>query len=144
MTQTKTLFVAFSHTLTVAQVEDARQSLGVDRIIMLSEADPQLQRQFSQVDPRATTKEIQDLARRVIDCALAVCGDEPEDVSRFHCILAAGEPTLAFWIAHIAHFDHTFRVVQSTTERQSVEAVQSDGSIIKTAIFQHVQWRSMF
>ena len=34
--------------------------------------------------------------------------------------------------------------IQSTTERRSVEVTNPDGSVTKTAVFQHVQWRPMF
>lgn len=34
--------------------------------------------------------------------------------------------------------------ITSTTERQSVDTVNADGSVTKTAVFKHVQWRNMF
>lgn len=34
--------------------------------------------------------------------------------------------------------------IQSTTERKSVENTQADGTVLKTAVFKHVQWRRIF
>jgi hypothetical protein len=131
---TKTLFVAFSHKLTEAQVSDAKASLGVERIVTLGEVDPELQKQFSQVPAIATTDEVVDLASGIVGQAIGHCATH---------IYVAGEPTLALHASIMAH-EAGLCVVQSTTERRSTEVVQPDGSVLKTAVFAHVQWRRVF
>jgi hypothetical protein len=133
MTQ-KILFVAFSHTLTKAQIEDAKASLGISSIVTLAEVFAPLQAQFSQVSPYASTGDIIELAREIVSIALD-CG-----ATHFY---VAGEPSLALHCSVIAHSCELV-VVQSTTERKSVESVQPDGSVLKTAVFAHVQWRRVF
>lgn len=134
MTTQKTLFVAFSHTLTKAQIEDAQASLGVCSIVTLAEVAPAMQALFSQVSAYATTQEIIELAREIVSLALD-CG-----ATHFY---VAGEPSLALHCSMIAHSCELV-VVQSTTERRSVETHQPDGSVVKSAVFQHVQWRRVF
>lgn len=134
MTTQKTLFVAFSHTLTAAQIEDAKASLGVDGIITLAEVFAPLQEQFSQVPASATTQEIKELAREIVSVAL--------DAGATH-FYVAGEPSLALHCSILAH-ECELVVVQSTTERKSVETHQPDGSVVKSAVFAHVQWRRVF
>ena len=133
MTQ-KILFVAFSHTLTEGQISDAKASLGVSSIVTLAEVAPGIQAQFSQVSAYATTQDIIELAREIVSIAL--------DAGATH-FYVAGEPSLALHCSMIAHSCELI-VVQSTTERKSVETHQPDGSVQKTAVFQHVQWRRVF
>lgn len=134
MTTQKTLFVAFSHTLTEGQVSDAKSYLGVSSIVTLAEVAPGIQAQFSQVSAYATTQDIIELAREIVSIAL------DSDATHFY---VAGEPSLALHCSMIAHSCELI-VVQSTTERKSVESVQPDGSVQKTAVFAHVQWRRVF
>ena len=131
---TKKLFVAFSHTLTQAQIEDAKASLGVSSIVTLAEVAPAMQAMFSQVSAYATTQDIIELAREIVSIAL--------DSGATH-FYVAGEPSLALHCSMIAHSCELV-VVQSTTERKSVETHQPDGSVVKSAVFQHVQWRRVF
>jgi hypothetical protein len=129
-----TLFVAFSHTLTESQISDAKASLGVDGIITLSETDSDLQKKFSQVPAQATTKEIVELAQSIVGLA-------QKAGAKFFYV--AGEPSLVIHSSILAHKEG-LEVVQSTTERRSVETLQSDGTVVKSAIFAHVQWRKVF
>lgn len=132
----KILFVAFSHTLTEAQKE------GWDSIVTLAEVAPELQTRFSQVPATATLHEIQELACDVVRVA------QKAKATHFFCV---GEPTLCTWANLYAADIYTHRdgdvtaaemtCVQSTTERVSVETTQPDGTVVKTAVFKHVQWR---
>jgi hypothetical protein len=133
-TMTKILFVAFSHALTVGQIEDAKASLGIDRIIMLGEVEPTLQKEFSQVPAQATTDDIVLLASSVIGTALHHGATH---------LYVAGEPSVVIHASIMAH-EAGLQVVQSTTERRSSETVQEDGTVVKTAVFAHVQWRDVF
>jgi len=137
----KKLFVAFSHVLTESQVEGFNSQFGKDHedsIVTLKEVDPELQAQMSAISATATLEEIQLLALRIVSEAIM------EEATHFYC---TGEPTLTMWANLYAHYKnaHTSLVcIQSTTERKSVELVNPDGSVTKTTVFQHVQWREMF
>jgi hypothetical protein len=131
---TKILFVAFSHTLTALQIEDAKASLGIEQIVTLAEADGALQKSFSQVPAQATTDDIRTLAGSIVGTALHHGATH---------MLVAGEPSVVIHASLMAH-EAGLKVVQSTTERRSSETVQEDGTVVKTAVFAHVQWRAVF
>lgn len=130
----KKLFVAFSHTLTESQIADAKKSLSVDSIVTLAEVSPDLQAEFSQVPARATKLEIISLAASVVS--------EAQLAGATH-IYVAGEQSVVIHASIIAH-ERGLKVIQSTTERKTVERIQEDGSVVKTAVFSHVQWREVF
>lgn len=131
---TKKLFVAFSHTLTKEQITDAISSLGVEEIVTLKAVTPELQKKFSQVPADASTLEIISLASAVVS--------EAQIAGATH-IYVAGEPSIVVHASLIAR-DRGIKVVQSTTERISKEVPQADGTVVKTAVFAHVQWREVF
>jgi hypothetical protein len=128
----QTLFVAFSHTLTEGQLSDAKKSMGVEKIITLGDVDCKLQKEFSQVPARATRREIIKLARKIVTLA--------ENLEATH-LFVAGEPSLFLHCCLAAQ--GIMKVVQSTTERISTEVIQPDGTVVKTAVFSHVQWREI-
>lgn len=131
---TQTLFVAFSHSLTEGQVSDAKKSLGVEKIVTLQEVDPILQKEFSQVPADASTEDIKELALKVVDRAVKA------GASHFY---VAGEPGVVIHASLTADLAD-IKVVQSTTARDSVEEIQKDGTVKKTVVFKHVQWRLVF
>ncbi len=131
---TQILFVAFSHTLTALQIEDAKASLGIEQIVMLGEVEPALQKSFSQVPAKATTDDIRSLASSIVGAALHHGATH---------MFVVGEPSVTLHASLMA-FEAGLDVVQSTTERVSSESIQPDGSVVKTAVFQHVQWRRVF
>ncbi len=123
--KTKNLFVCMSHKLT------AEQRDGWGNIVEVSD---DLKKQTSQISPEATLPEIKKLASNIVAEAI--------NAKATH-ILVAGEPTLMLHANLIAH-QKGIICVQSTTRRDTVEAIQPDGSVIKTQVFRHVQWREMF
>jgi hypothetical protein len=160
------LFVAFSHQLQTAQIEGLKAQYGIesDNVVLLSEVNSELAAQCQQIDPSATLEQVKELAAFVVVEAHKV------GATHFYC---AGEPTLAMWanLYASAHSHSPQYVLQkitrytprkdgggwfflgeipfmscivSTTRRESVDVVQSDGSIKKSAIFNHVQWRALF
>jgi hypothetical protein len=133
-TQRQILFVAFSHSLTQGQIQDAEKSLGIEELILLKDVDAEMQSKVSQIPASATYVDIIKLATDIVDMAQE-CG------AKFFMI--AGEPTLVLHASILAK-NCGMEVVQSTTERISSEILQEDGSILKTAVFQHVQWRKVF
>lgn len=139
----KNVFVCLSHTLTNDQVAD----LQADSIVLVSS---ELKNKTSQIPATATLQEIQALAAEVVAEAVKA------GATHFVC---QGEPTLAMWANLFAHGGMTndnivyslsdgdmsgMTCISSTTERTSVDVPQADGSVLKTAVFKHVQWRNLF
>lgn len=121
----KVLFVCTSHTLTPAQLEGWAEVVYVSADVnSLTKAIP----------ADADLSYILSLKNKI----LAEACDS--NATHFFCV---GEPTLTMHCNLEANVIG-FKCVQSTTERKSVDVPQPDGSILKTAVFQHVQWREMF
>ena len=151
--ETGTLYVAFSHKLTEEQTK------GWEKVVSLSETNPELQAKMSNIPASATLEEIQSLAAAIVKEAIAA------GATHFYC---SGEPTLMLWANLYAsqalsmdiHAEEQVSIVvgarkgfswrtkmicvQSTTERKSVEVTQDDGTVLKTSVFRHVQWREIF
>jgi hypothetical protein len=53
-----------------------------------------------------------------------------------------GEPMLTFLVWKLAK-EQGLDVMQSTTERKTKEIVKENGSVLKTQIFEHIQWRKL-
>jgi hypothetical protein len=151
----KTMFVAFSHTLTEAQIEDAKKSLYVTEIVYLKDVRPELQAKFSNVNSKSSKQEIKDLAQTIVEYAIAsnakvfFCTGEPS-VTMWANLYAGGYVNTSHAIASYRNKNEdlfegqTMQCVQSTTERNSVEKTEPDGTVTKTQIFRHVQWRNLF
>ena len=139
-------FVCLSHTLTDEQVASLNSTFGNGNIVLVS---PEVKARTSQIPSDASLEEIQNLATIVVSEAKSV------NATHFIC---AGEPTFAMWANIIAggsfiadwcegtNFMNwkAMKCITSTTERVSVDTVNADGSVTKTAVFKHVQWRNMF
>lgn len=156
---TPTLFVAMSHTLTQSQIDGFTAQYDVATIVTLKEVAPELQAQMSQIPATSTLGEIQSLAKAIVAEAIKA------GATHFYCV---GEPTLTMWANLYASqykekeywkvrsqsFDDCdfeenpcptgLTCIQSTTERKSVETHNPDGTVTKTAVFEHVQWRKLF
>lgn len=128
---TQILYVAFSHTLTQDQISDAKESLGIESIITLSEDKEYLHKKMVAIPAQLPTWQVRVLAEDIVWRAIEA------GASHFYI---AGEPTLCYYAITEA-IKSGLKVVQSTTERVSVESIQPDGSVLKTATFKHVQWR---
>jgi hypothetical protein len=131
MTTQKKLFVAFSHTLTADQISDAKASLGIEVIKTIQESFPDQHKKMVAIPAQWKTKQVKDLAEEIVSSAIQMGSTH---------IYVAGEPVLAYY-AMTAAITLGLVVVQSTTERVSSEALQPDGTVVKTAVFKHVQWR---
>lgn len=130
----KKLFVAFSHTLTDEQIQNAQTSLGVQEIQTLRDVDPELQRLFSQIPVDADLSFCKGIAGRVIDHAKAFNATH---------IYVAGELCVSIH-ANLLAMASGLHCVVSTTAREAVETPQSDGSIKVVHSFKHVMWRDVF
>jgi hypothetical protein len=139
-------FVCLSHTLTDEQVASLNTTFGNGNIVLVS---PELKAHTSQIAANSSLEEIQALATSVVSEAKSV------NATHFIC---QGEPTFAMWAnlmagaAFIADWCEgtnfmnwrSMKCITSTTERVSVQTEHSDGSVTKTAVFKHVQWRNLF
>jgi hypothetical protein len=139
-------FVCLSHTLTDEQVASLNSTFGSGNVVLVSS---ELKARTSQIPANASLEEIQALAKEVVSEAKSV------NATHFIC---QGEPTFAMWAnlmaggAFIADWCEginfmnwrSMKCITSTTERQSVDTVNADGSVTKTAVFKHVQWRNLF
>jgi hypothetical protein len=124
----KTVLVIMSHDITQAQIDDFG-----GKVIMLKEINPSLQLHASNISPKATLTDIEILADRIASTA---------QMLRCSHIAVMGEPTL---VMHTALYANSYGIIPitSTTERISKDVLQADGSVVKTAIFNHVMWREM-
>ena len=161
-----TLFVAFSHNLTDEQIQDAKASLGVTQIITLKEVNPELQAQFSQVPAEANPSDIRNLAKSIVKEAYKVkadfffCTGEPSvamwanlyasreflfNMKHTHALdPVTGQRLVYMDISDPEDNSYPMHCVQSTTERKSREEILPDGTVKKTQVFKHVQWRDLF
>jgi len=117
-----------SHDISQAQIDDFG-----GKVIMLKEVNPSLQLHASNISPRASLKDIVILADRIASTAqMLMCSH----------IAIMGEPTL---VLHTVLYANSYGItpITSTTERVSKDVLQADGSVVKTAIFNHVMWRNM-
>lgn len=154
-------FVCLSHTLTAEQISSLETTFGEGDVVLVSS---ELKARTSQIPATATLQEVQALAAEVVAEAAS------KGATHFIC---QGEPTFAMW-ANLMAAGHVgcdescipfacivrengfirdfvrdlikpkMKCITSTTERVSVDTVQADGSVTKTAVFKHVQWRNLF
>lgn len=124
----KKLFHIFNHTLTEAQVDDARNWLGVKRIVSPPEELQALWRQVP-ADPEG------------IDGYLAPLKDWLAQEARARDFVLIQGDFGATWIM----VNHAFALglvpVYSTTERQAEETVAADGAVQLVHHFRHRRFR---
>lgn len=157
----KKLFVAFSHTLSPSQKE------GWEEIVSLEDVSPELQAKMSKIPATATLSEIQELAVDIVKAAIDAkcthffCTGEPT-LTMWANLIASGQyipesganntvrgSVSSVYMSHMHYGENrllnkVFVCVQSTTERVSTEFANTDGTVTKTQLFKHVQWRKMF
>ncbi|MDX2305521.1 MAG: CRISPR-associated protein Csx20 [Microscillaceae bacterium] len=124
----KTLHLLFSHTLTPDQEADAKAKLQIGEVINLPE---DLQKHFSNVPSDLLS--LEEYAQPLMDWLLANA-----QVGDF--ALVQGDFGLAFILVNYCK-EIGVIPVYSTTERQSVEVVQEDGSIVTQRVFKHRLFR---
>ncbi len=123
------LFLLFSHNLTPEQQTDALQSLGVQQFHPLP-AD--LQARFSNVPP-----ELDDLH----PYAEPLCDWLKTHAHAGDFALVQGDFGLVFLLVRYCQ-QIGVTPVYATTERQSLEVQQADGSIVTQRVFRHKKFRT--
>ncbi len=122
------LFLLFNHRLTDAQAEDARQQLGVDRIIT---PPAQVSRRWSEIPPGAES---------LREPLAPVFAWIDESVPHGSYLLVQGDFGACFLVVlHAAARGIT--PVYSTTRREAVEQRDDDSTVRLTHTFRHVRYR---
>ena len=121
------------HNLTPVQITDLDSVCKCDTVVKLSELEPELFAKLANTP--ADMDEIHNLVEQFIGMLRKY---HPEAV-----ILPIGSPAFMFSLAcEIGRLeaDYWTKLLFSHTERQSVEEIQPDRSVIKKQIFNHVKW----
>jgi hypothetical protein len=87
----------------------------------------------NQLSPHLTSAKVSTLAELIVNEAIS---------KGCKHIAMTGEPLLTFHVWNLAK-EKGLSVLQSTTERKTVEVEQADGTHLKTQVFDHVQWRTV-
>ena len=118
-----------SHALTQAQILDLTDN-GYEAVV----SKEFLKSGCNRLAPDLTNKELRSIAFELV-----------KEAQSLDCefIAMTGEPALTFHIWTIA-LKNSIGLLQSTTKRDTIEKVQDDGSVVKTQIFKHVQWREIW
>lgn len=124
-----TLYLLFSHHITPEQQADAETSLGVGRFESLS---AELQALFSNVPPdlESLNEYLQPIRQWLA-----------ERVQANDFVLIQGDFGVTFSLVHYCLTNRLGVPVYATTQRQSVDAVQPDGSIVTQRVFRHCRFR---
>lgn len=126
------MLLLFSHELTADQIEDAQHNLGITEFVKLP-AD--LQKEWSNIAPTGSINsnpfEVWIYKNSQPNDMILVSGDFGMTFTIVEAIKSMGKKASMLYR----------ECCYATTERQSVESKQPDGSIKKTAVFKHVQFR---
>ena len=122
----KKILVVMSHALSDTQKEALAD-------FTIAEPTQAIAMAAKNVDPKASTQEIRNLAANIVRLAL--------EKNCTH-LLCMGEPSLFFATVTLAKLNGITCCV-ATTERISQEITLPDGSVKKTNVFSHVQFRDL-
>jgi len=122
-----TLHLLFSHTLTPQQEKDAKESLGVSRIVPLRE---DLRQRFANVPPELES--LDEYVRPFVEYLLEV--GEPGDF-----VLIQGEFGLVYRLVEVAKAMGLVPIYATT--KRVVKEEQENGRVIKRSVFEHVRFR---
>ena len=125
----KKFFNITSHVMTETQIADAKASLGIDEVVSMSD---DLKKIWGQVPPSADTVGVKGHIQPVLDWleAQVSVGD--------YCMVAGSRTAVAFVDLQIRSKAY---VVESCTERKVREVQNPDGTVVKTAVFEHIRYR---
>ena len=124
------MFVAFSHTLTNAQIEDAKSSLGVTDFVYPS---LHVKGIISNIPDDMEPDMVRLLAWDIFDEAMEAECDY---------IFIAGQVELVHYTLLRVKNNGYMQAVNSVTKRKSME-IEVNGQVTKTSVFEHVLWRDI-
>lgn len=124
----KRFFNVTNHDLTESQIADAKSALQAEEIVNLPE---ELKKIWGQVPP-VDTNEVKVRLQPVLDWL-----EQQVSVGDF-CMVAGSRTAVAFVDLQIRS---KAAAVESCTERKVQEVQNPDGTVSKTAIFEHIRFR---
>ncbi|MCS6968721.1 MAG: CRISPR-associated protein Csx20 [Cytophagales bacterium] len=124
-----TLYLVFSHKITPEQQLEAEASLGISHIEKLPE---DLQTLFSNVPPELESLQeyLQPLKNWLAERV------QPQDF-----VLIQGDFGVTFSLVSFCFKNNLGIPIYSTTQRESVEVPQPDGSVVMQKVFRHKRFR---
>lgn len=123
----RSMFLFFSHSLTPAQIEEAKDILGVEKFI---EMDKKLQDRWSNVPPEVES--LKEYSKPFVELL-------KKRANRGDFVLLSGD----FGLCNIlieASFKEAFIPIYATTKRDTIEKCV-DGAIVKKSLFRHIRFR---
>jgi len=123
----KKLFLLFSHTLTTAQIADAKSTFAIDEFIALSD---ELQNLWSNVP-----SEIDDVSDYLEPLKIYL----KEQSSSEDLVLVQGDFGATYHMVNVVKA-LGMKAVHATTKRDVIEKVIDD-KIVKTSVFKHIRFR---
>jgi len=123
----KKLFLLFSHTLTTAQIADAKSTFSIDEFIALSD---ELQNLWSNVP-----SEIDDVSDYLEPLKIYL----KEQSSSEDLVLVQGDFGATYHMVNVVKA-LGMKAVHATTKRDVIEKVIDD-KIVKTSVFKHIRFR---
>ena len=138
----KRLINITNHTLIDSQILDAKSALKVTEIVNLPE---DLKKIWSQVPANISTEQVKTHIKPILQWLHELCYCDEHHMANydyFNYIICAGSRSACCYIDFFA-YNKGCAVVESCTERKSVEKIMPDGTVTKTAIFEHLQWREI-
>lgn len=124
----KRFFNVTNHNMTESQIADAKSALQAEEIVNLPE---ELKKIWGQVPP-VDTNEVKVRLQPVLDWL-----EQQVSVGDF-CMVAGSRTAVAFVDLRIRS---KATAVESCTERKVQEVQNPDGTVSKTAIFEHIRFR---
>lgn len=124
----KRFFNVTNHNMTESQIADAKSALQAEEIVNLPE---ELKKIWGQVPP-VDTNEVKVRLQPVLDWL-----EQQVSVGDF-CMVAGSRTAVAFVDLQIRS---KATAVESCTERKVQEVQNPDGTVSKTAIFEHIRFR---
>lgn len=118
----KVLALFMAHKPTPEQLE------GWDDVLLMKEIEDF---DFTNISPLCTSKNLEEVAEALLDTPIMMGATH---------VAFMGEPCLTHHMA-IASKKEGLVFVQATTERNSKDVTQEDGSVKKVSVFRHVMWR---
>lgn len=158
----KKLFVVLSHDLTAEQIADFD-----GEIILLKTISSEVANECANIDPNTDIQSIQKLAAQVVVLAYLAeathfcCQGEP-GLQMWTNLIANGNVLFDLHqngnisidcceyhqgYIQFPEMDPIYPqmiCITSTTQRQSIDELQPDRSVVKKTIFKHVKWRELF
>lgn len=124
----KKMFLLFSHKLTPKQIEDAKESFGIEEFVYLPE---NLQKKWSAVEPFASS-----LVEYVKDFTNYL----RQNATKNDVVLVQGDFGLTYLLVKFCKEEGIY-ALYATTKREVIAEKDNSGKIVKTTRFKHIRFR---